>query len=74
MKQLVKYSSINEPYWIVERMWQEVLHPETDTYWINELYLIVPKGQDYTAFAEVLDGGPECNYVGVDDIVLWSES
>lgn len=73
MKQLVRYKDIEEPYWIVERMWQEVLNPETDTYWINELYLIVPKGKDYKAFGEILKGGPPCDYVSVENIILWNQ-
>lgn len=53
-------------YWIVERMRQEVWHPEVESYIINELYLLVPKGKNYTAFADSLDR--HTNYYSVEQL------
>lgn len=69
LKQRVEFQG-SKDYWIAERMRQEVLHPELETFHINELYLVVPIGKDYQAFARTLDGGPPADYVDVDDIKI----
>lgn len=46
----------DETLWVCERMMQEVMSLAVPgTFWINELYLLVPQGKDYTNFLDADD-------------------
>ena len=47
-------------------MIQEVMEPHLQVSWINELYLLVPVGEDYKFFARLEDHN--ANYYSVEQL------
>ena len=61
-----KFIIDDSQYWICERMIQEVMEPHLQVSWINELYLLVPVGEDYKFFARLEDHN--ANYYSVEQL------